>query len=167
MKEFDMNAPLRDAKTLMAEKIIDGTQCPCCTQHAQIYTYRLYATSAMALIKLYNLDKFNDAGEFHVKDFAEATGLHPRASHFAELRFWELVQKSDRKADKTQKSSGYWSITDKGKAFVEGRIKVKESIRIFNNDFYGFSGDPITIEQALGNKFDYQQAMNGTFKQIK
>lgn len=147
---------LEEAKQYIAENFITGTQCPCCTQMVRQYSYKLYDSSAAALIRLYNLTLFKGDGEFHVKDYAEATEHYTRASHFAELRWWGLIEKMENPSKKAP-SAGYWYITEKGKQFVRNEIKVKESIKMFNNQFHGFEGNEISISEALGTKFDYNQ----------
>jgi hypothetical protein len=151
---------LEEAKAYIAANFEKGSNCPCCNQMVKQYKYKLYDSSAVALIKLYNLTKLlAPETEFHVNQFAEKSAIHPRASHFAELRHWGLVQPSAKDV-KGKKSSGYWSITDEGKKFVEGDLKVPEMIKMFNNECYGKFGDQIDIHAALGNKFKYEDIMN-------
>lgn len=147
---------LEEARQYIAEHFHTGVACPCCKQQVKLYEYRLYGTSAVALIKLYNLTLFSYETEFHVREYAEATSTTPRASHFAELRFWGLIEKSPRE-EKGKKSSGYWSITEKGKQFVRAEITIPEKIKMFNNEFHGFIGGSIDIHHALGNQFNYDE----------
>jgi hypothetical protein len=135
-----------------------GCQCPCCGQYAKIYKYKLFATSAMALIVLYKLSKKSSEEYFHVSSFAEQIKFKKRSPHFAELRFWGLIESSKEKhIDK--KHSGYWKITKKGIDFVQNKIKVDEYILIYNNQYLGFDGDKISIKHALSNKFSYEELM--------
>jgi len=153
---------LEEAKQFIAENFYVGTPCPCCGQQVKQYEYKLYDSSASALIRLYNLTLFKGEGEFHVRDFAEATQLYTRASHFAELRFWGLIEKGE-KTSKNTPSAGFWRITEKGKQFVRNEITVKSSIKMFNNQFQGFSGDLISIKECLGTKFNYADIFNVNF----
>lgn len=124
-----------------------------------MYDYKLYASSAFALARLFRLGD----GYHHVKQFAEATDHTPRAPHFAELRFWELVTPATDNPDPKKKSSGYWAITDKGKQFVKGQITVPSRILVFNNKFRGFSAKSVdtNFRQAFGNEFNYEEVMAG------
>lgn len=155
-----MNIPdfdtLDEAKAFLRDNWDKGTNCPCCGQRVQRYNYKLFASSAFALIRLYRLGE----GEHHIKQFAEATANTPRAPHFAELRFWHMVEASTND-DPTKKASGYWKITDAGKQFVEGTLRVKSRILMYNNKFVGFApnSEIISIREALGNKFDYEELM--------
>lgn len=70
--------------------------------------------------------------------------------------------------DPKKKASGFWRITDKGKQFADGIIKVQSRILVYNNTFQGFSdkSELIGIKEALGNKFDYSELMEREFEPI-
>jgi len=146
-----------EAKAFLRANFNKGAVCPCCTQYVKLYMYKLYDTSARALILL---SKMGD-GFHHIKDYAEASTNRPRAAHFAELRFWDFIEKSDEKAE-GKKASGYWAITNEGRAFVQGMVDARHKVLIFNNHFYGFVGRKVSIHEALGAKFDYEDLMGVT-----
>lgn len=136
-----------------------NSTCPCCSQKVNMCSYKIYDSSALALIKLKQLtDKKKKP--YHVYDFAESTALHVRASHYADLRHWGLIEPF-KSNDPKKKSSGFWTITQKGIDFVEGKIRLPEKIKMFNNTFFGYDGDDIDIIQALGQKFNYYEIMLG------
>lgn len=156
-----MITSIDEAKQYLKDNWEDGCACPACGQHVQLYDYKLFATSAYALLLLYKLDKeFPREIYFHISRYAEAGEGKIRSPHFAELRFWGLIAKRDAVAkDPTKKSSGYWCITAKGKSFIEGDITVPSRILVFNNKFRGFSdkAEQIAIRKAFDNKFDYTE----------
>lgn len=157
---------IAEAKEHLKENWEKGVDCPACGQHVQLYRYPLFATSAYALIELYKLTINNYPEEyFHVNKFAEAKAGKIRSPHFAELRFWGLVQAMDKKT-KEKNSSGYWAITEKGKRFVERSLKVPKYIKIYNNKFVGHEGDEISITDALGNKFNYADLIQGSVDKV-
>lgn len=150
----------QEAKQYLRANFKKGCKCPTCGQRVQLYNYKLFASSAFALIRLSKLK-----GEWHhIKDFAEATATTPRAPHFAELRFWGMVEPMPLNEDPKKKSSGFWRITDKGRMFVSGMLEVQSRILVYNNNFVGFASNSelITIKQALGNQFDYEELMKTT-----
>lgn len=149
-----------EAKKFLRANFEEGTECPCCGQRVQLYKYKMFATSALALLYLYRLDKKYPAeGMFHVSKYAEAIKNEKiRSPHFAELRFWGLIYGLDHKT-KEANSSGYWGITKKGREFVEDKISVPQYVRIFNNKCVRLEGSDITIKDALTNKFDYEELM--------
>ena len=131
-----------------------GTICPCCSQFVKVYKYKLYANSIKALIELSHLGP----GFHHISKYAEATKHRPRAAHFADLRHWGFIRKSMEPVD-GKKSSGFWEITLEGHKFIYGKTTAKERVRIFNNNLFGFEGEEISVLQALGNKFNYDELM--------
>lgn len=150
-----------EARDYLRKHWEDGCKCPACGQHVQLYDYKLFATSAYALILLYRLGKNSSDKYFHISEYAESNQSKARAPHFAELRFWGLIEKAPNN-DPAKKSSGYWAITDKGKQFVEGELQVQSRILVYNNKFQGYSkkSELITIKQALNNRFDYSELMS-------
>jgi len=136
-----------------------NSTCPCCSQKVNMCSYKIYDSSALALIKLKQLND-KKAQPYHVYDFAEAKVLHVRASHYADLRHWGLIEPF-KSNDPKKKSSGFWKITQKGIDFVEGKIRLPEKIRMYNNTFFGYDGEEIDIIHALGQKFNYYEIMLG------
>ena len=72
--------------------------------------------------------------------------------------------KKEKDIDDHKKSSGVWSITDKGVDFIFNRIAVPSHIIIFNKKFYGYESDinkfkEIAIRTALTDKFDFNELM--------
>lgn len=162
-KKLTSEDTIGEARKELRENWEKGINCICCGQRVQLYNYKLFASSAIALIRLYSLTRENYGHKtyFHIKDYAEAGEGRPRAHHFAELRFWGLIEKSTENPDSAKKSSGYWKITEKGKNFVEGKLKVHSRILIFNNTFAGYAknSELINIKDSLENKFDYTELM--------
>lgn len=164
---FSLDSTLKEVKAFLRAGFTKGVDCPACGQHVQQYEYKLFATSAFALIELYKLDQRSPNGSgdfFHIKDYAEASGNRLRAPHFAELRFWGLVVKAPND-DPKKKASGYWAITQKGREFVRGLIPVPSRILVFNNKFCGFSDKAVDIKinEALGNDFNFEEVMGEDF----
>ena len=161
MEKIEDHNTVKEARDYLIKGLHDGVECPVCCQHAQIYRYKLYATSAQALIRLYALTQtFPSVVYWHISNYAEAATDRPRAPHFAELRFWGLIARRENPKP-GQNSAGYWCITEKGKAFVRGEISLHSRILVFNNTFQGFedNSESISIRDALQNKFNYQELM--------
>ncbi len=153
---------IQEGKQFLRDNFRQGAKCPCCGQMVKCYRYKLYATSARALIELYKLDQRNpEVGYFHVSEYAEAKNGQPRAPHFAELRFWGLIERMPHDGNPHKKSLGFWAITHKGRQFVRKEQKLWAKILVYNNTFQGFdeSAGTVGIDEALGNGFDYQELM--------
>jgi len=152
MKPTDMITTIEEAKKFLNDNFEEGTNCPCCTQNVKQYKVKLTGGMASVLIKFY---KEREKGWLHpIKDFKTING------DYAKLRHWGLLRKNENNTDPSVKASGLWAITIAGISFIEGDCLVPEKVKLFNNQFYGYSGEQITIRQALGNKFNYEELMN-------
>ncbi len=157
-----------------AKKLI-GTEVECSECDA-VYTVRkrsLNATMARQLIALYRYfkdpDSFrnpsislkDDVGEWvHANRYL--TGLSMQGE-CAKLRFWGLLE--ERSGNKTDGNphSGYFRITPYGVQFVEGKQAAWKFMLTRNRDgCLGLIEDQtITIQQALGNEFNYAKEVHG------
>tara|TARA_R110002153_G_scaffold241842_1_gene397018 strand:- start:109 stop:555 length:447 start_codon:yes stop_codon:yes gene_type:complete len=147
-----MITTIEEAKKFLNDNFEEGTECPCCNQNVKLHPFKLTGGVASILIKFY---KARDKGWVHpIKEFNTING------NYAKLRHWGLIEKNKNNSDPSVKASGLWRITIAGISFVDGDCLVPEKVKLFNNKFYGYSGGQITIRQALGNKFNYEQLMN-------
>ncbi len=140
---------LHDAMEEFQAKVKKGTNCPCCGRFSKQYKRKLNSGMAQILIKIYKLfsnESVHLQNEFlHFKDIAIR-------NEYSKLKHWGLLE---------QGQLGYWRITDLGVQFVLGHIEIPRHIILFNNELLGFSGEKVTIQQALGDKFNYNELMNG------
>ena len=51
-------------------------------------------------------------------------------------------------------------VTDKGEAFLKNQLKIPMYARVYNGRVFGFEGNPTSIKDALGAKFDYSDLMS-------
>ena len=128
-----------------------GTHCPCCGQFAKYYKRKLNSAAAIGLIKLHKLD----GGYHHVSEL----DVSRSGGSFALLRHWGLIAPKPND-DSGKRCSGYWKITPSGTLFALNIISVPSHIVIYNNRPIWHAGDMIDIEDALGDKFNYEELMN-------
>jgi hypothetical protein len=148
---------LGQAKMMLRTKLMEGATCPCCQQHAQMYSRPITSAMAAALILLYRHQLDNSSMTwFHAENFFKDRKNIPSSirGDFSKLRFWGLIQ-----AD--EDSEGYYRVTSKGIDFIKGHIKVESNVKIYNNKDYGFKGNYVTIHQCLKKKFNYELLMKG------
>jgi len=130
----------------------EGGTCPCCTQFVKVYRRSIHASEARALI----LAESAHGGEwFHVPTFADCARL---GGSWAMLRRWGLIEENTAPRDDGGRA-GYWRITAEGRAFVRGEIKVPKYAQIFDNVLLGHIGEPVSIDDALGSKFDRNELL--------
>ncbi|AYP70039.1 hypothetical protein I5G62_gp53 [Mycobacterium phage CRB2] len=131
----------------------EGGECPCCTQRVKVYSRSIHASEARALI----LAEREHGGEwFHAPTFADTAQL---GGSWAMLRRWGLIEENTIPREDGGRA-GYWRITEHGQAFVRGEVKVPKYSRIFDNHLLDHVGEPVSIIEALGDRFDYRALMS-------
>lgn len=154
--DLPYNPSLIQAKAWLRQRIRDGEKCPCCNQYVKIYKRSIHHTIAHSLIQLYRISAMTPDGWVHVPTMLRGTG---ERGEVGKARYWGLVEEATEKRDDGGRA-GYWRLTDIGRKFVENRWVVKRHALVFDSRCLGFEGDHISITDALGDKFDYQELMN-------
>lgn len=141
-------------KADVKSKLLEGSECPTCTQFAKLYPVKVPAVAVKDLIRLYNLVN-GEAWEYqHVNEFANLA-----SRSFAKLAFWELIE-AEANEDTAKRTSGMWCLTSLGKQFVEQSVKIPNRAYIYDSQRRAYSKDLVDIKTALGNKFNYEELMN-------
>jgi len=153
---------LDDAKAWVQSNLRTGVVCPACGQFCKVYKRKLNSTMALALVMIYQhfrlhpRDTWLHVPAFLVKVKRDSTIAGGDA---AKLRFWGVIepQKGER-ADGSDRV-GRYSITSVGRQFVEGKIAVPRYIYLYNQALLRLSEEMITIQEALGDRFNYNELM--------
>lgn len=124
----------------------NGVHCPCCKQFVKVYNRKLHSGMAVALIHMYNHRNADDK-------FDITTHVRTKNGDTAKLREWGLITQDEHC------ESGVWKVTELGKQFVTGRVRVPSHGAFYIGTFLVLNGDDITIVDALGSKFDYNELM--------
>ena len=149
MKSFE---DMSEAKEYLKDNWYTGVDCPCCGQFVKRYKRKLTTSMAVGLISLFNQSS-GMGEEVHIKKIKGVNG-----GEFAQLKRWGLVSDSFNN-DTSKRTSGMWTITDKGKQFVLGFIRVPMYCETYNGKTLSFSNESTDIRQALGNRFNYKEMM--------
>ncbi len=147
--EFDFDTPV-------AENSETGYRCKCCGTFIKTYTRSLNSSMCLVLLLMVKHKKF---GYFHVEDWLKEIGRPELRADYHKLRFYNFLEKKIGDRSDGSPRNGMYRITSFGIMFAEGKITAKSKFKILNNQFKGFSGKDITIQEALGNKFSYQELM--------
>ncbi len=168
-----LSSPADELKKLVFEKLTgDGVVCPCCDQFCKLYRRKLNSGMARALIAIATVQNRveTQTRELDINFFVETPKLRFSNGEYARLRWWGLLEqrklRQDEKESGEKKNSGRWRLTDKGRQFVEGKIRIPRDIFIYNNVVTGFSIEDISIHEALGKKFNYDELMKPFFETI-
>lgn len=143
---------LAEARRILGERAHDGMRCPCCDQMVKIYRRQVYAEMAKFLTQIYR-----GAG----REWCHTPSLVPelRGGDTAKLVHWGLIESMPGEREDGSKRTGWWRVTEKGEQWLHGRVSIPKYALIYNGEFLGFDGGPVTIHDALGERFDYRELM--------
>lgn len=156
---LDDRTSIGKARLWLFERYKKGVDCPCCGQTVRLYPRPI--TSAMAF------------GLMIVGKYQEATGEEwaylPRVipnvtinSPFCMLQHWELIRPRPGERPDGSHRNGWWSITESGREYIDPAIalKVPRWALVYNSRCEGFRGDHLSIQEALGTKYDHAAMMD-------
>jgi len=154
---MELTKTLEEAKKFIRRGFRKGCHCPACGQYVKEYKRPLNSGMARILIEMYRL---GDSEYHHVKDHLRKNSIK-NGHDWTLLRFWGLIDPMIKEEeDKGATKLGLWRITDQGKAFVRGEIRISRRIRMYNKKMLGFEPNEMTtIQEALGDHFSYEQLM--------
>lgn len=142
--------PLQDAIDFVDTRAEAGVECPCCQQFVKIYRRKLHREMATFLIRLvtrYQLTR----GWTHAREL-DAVGTRKSSTDASYLVHWGLLERQGR---------GEYKPTYEGIEFAMNRLRVSKYVHLRNNKPEAFSGPLISVVDALGSPFDYQELMRG------
>lgn len=157
---FTDSMTLGEVRAGMRPLVDKGHPCPCCTQLVKVYRRTMTAVATRALIALYLEAGFEYAHmptvmRKRVADSAGQGGISTLAHN------WGLMEPMPGQRDDGSNRMGWWRITDLGHRFVLGQATVPKYARTFNGRCLGLVGEPVTVMDALGKKFNYAELMAG------
>lgn len=154
-QNVDDETTLAGARSWVAGRLYDGVKCPCCDQHAQLYQRKLNSGIAHALILLYQAG----AGHMWVHKPTVLKGKGASARDESIARYWGLLEEESTVKRDDGGRAGYWRLTARGVQFVRNVAAVPKYARIYNGHCRQLIGEPVTISQCLGSRFDYRELM--------
>jgi hypothetical protein len=152
MNPFRDDMTLSEARELLRTLVEEGHECPVCRRLAKIHKRTIHTSMASGLVKLYRVSGGDTSRYIEIADHME----HRELADFAKLAYWDLVVPEFGVRDDGSKRVGRWRITAKGIAFVLGRSKVA---RCYAKRCLALVGEPISIQDALGQNFNYGELM--------
>lgn len=162
-----MMETIKQAKEFLRANFSKGCKCPACGQRVMLYKRKINSGMALFLIGLYRLDKRQQDSVpgmisrefFSNKQIMKEMNINTSSLDYSVLRHFGLIE--PRVSEDGKKDSGYWKITHLGFMFVKHGKEHPKYVFLFNNKRQGFSEEKTTINQALGDKFDFQELMKG------
>lgn len=142
----------------MNQDIKTGYKCQCCGQFVKEYHRKINSSMALVIFLMYKHDKKDF---FHVEKWLKSIGKPELRADYHKLRFWGLIEAKVGEREDGSKRNGFYKITGRGIMFAEGKLTVPEKAVLLNNVFQRFEGGEIKIKEAMGNRFNYDELMNG------
>jgi hypothetical protein len=149
---------LQDAQEYLRQNVRRGTMCPCCGGSAKIWKRPLNSTMARGMILLYRLSP-TPSPWIH---FNREIGRKINCGEYGLLPWWGLTERKEGKRADGNPNSGYYRITEVGRAFTEDRLRISRYIYLYNDALLDRQedGDGTTsIREALGKNFNYDELM--------
>lgn len=148
------NTSVQTAEDWTMNAAHDGAECPCCGQLVKVYRRKLYSAMAYALLLIHRSREGKEDPWVHVPTLLNGHGTVARGGDFAKLVHWDLLEAH-------AKANGFYQMTDKGVQFIECRIAVPVAVYIYNGARLDWdSSEMITVVDALGEKFNYEELMS-------
>lgn len=145
---------LGDVKAWLTERLLKGVKCPACQQLARVYKRTVTSASARTLIAAV---RRHGRDWFHMSTLESAIGNKSRGET-AKLVYWGLIEKDPERRDDGGISS-WFRVTENGRLFMQGSITVPKYALTYDAQLIRHEGPEISIRDALGNKFSYEELM--------
>lgn len=140
-------------------------RCTQCGQPTNTYHRTISSGMGWKLVRLMRYDAQFPGDFAHVSQFDVAGGRGESGI----LAHWGMVEER-RNTDGRKKTSGYWRLTEFGKAFVRMEQYVpRYAIVASRNILLGFAGMPVGIRHVLkkDNAFDYAALMQSPIPELR
>ena len=151
--ETDLFTTLDESKEWLQENIDGGAICPCCFKLDKVYRRKISTGSVKILARVYRLAaRHPDRRFFHSSEFSEING-----HEWTKFKHLGLLEEAEN-ADKTKKTSARWSISERGKAFCRGTLRIPEELILYHDKLIGVTEVNKYINEFWPN-FNYQELM--------
>lgn len=151
-------ASLGDVRELLRRHREEGVVCPCCDQLAKSYWRKLYSRMARWLVWL--MQEYEKRPRWLHVDEPGSLALRGPGGDHAKLLYWYLVESLPHHGVSSEKrDSGLWRPTASGMRFAKGEIRVPSHVHLYDGKLLGYSQETITIQDALGEHYDYAELM--------
>ena len=149
--EFPDDMTLGEAREKLRKMAEEGTTCPLCTQNVKVWRRKIHASMAVLLIRMWRAAQ---------GDWVYLPDLPQKSRDGAGLAYWGLIVEATEKREDGGRA-GWWKITPPGVNWVLARATVPKYARVYDGRMLNLLGEPVTIQDALGTKFNYRDLMEG------
>lgn len=151
MTSFRDDMTLKEARDLLRTLVDDGHACPLCTRFAKVYRRKVTSSMARMLIRMY---RAGGTDWVYLPSLRDGNG----AMDTTMTQYWGLIEEERVKREDGGRA-GWWRLTPLATRFVLGQATVPKYARIYDGRCLGLTGEPVTIHDCLGSKFNYRELM--------
>jgi len=165
-KTFDSPGP--SSPTIKSERMritaaaINGAEekCPVCNRLMKVYKRNIHAEMIIWLIELCKLTE-EVGSDWHTTVEIIKCSQHLKAggTNGTLLVHWGLIEKIPEE-NRAGGPAGRYRITEKGFDFLYRKGTVPERVHFFCDKVIGYSEEHVSVKQALGKRFNYQELMD-------
>ena len=149
---------LSEARAWLLANRAAGTRCLCCNRLVKIYPRTFPRATALLMIELWRRNEGRDYS--FVPDILNTmTGTVAQGGDGRKGWLWGLMEQEPGHRDDGSNRRGWWRLTDSGREFVLGEIRVPQIAYVCNNAVLGYSDEFWSIHDALGSEFNYAEMM--------
>jgi hypothetical protein len=149
---------IQAARALVEAQIDEGVICPCCGQTCKLYPRVMYAGMGAWLIWLVL------AYETDPRWYSIHEGPVQRGGDYGKLLHWKLVERAPNDGTGAKRTSGRWRPTPEGSRFARGETRIPSRVYIYDNTVLRVSEETVSIQDVLGEHFNYGMLMSGEFR---
>jgi hypothetical protein len=130
-----------------------GVECPACRQNVAMSVRPFDAKMARLMLAMYRGDPY---GWHHTPSLTgDKGGDSVKSQH------WGLIEGRDGEKADGNPRNGFWRLTELGRRFVRGEVTIPRWALLYNEERHALDGPPITIQEALGTDFNYNEIIRG------
>lgn len=145
---------LAEAIHEVRSKAEKGSTCPCCGRFVKLYKRKLSAEMVVFLIALCREYR----GDF--LDIRKLETWSYQRGDYAYLAHWGLVEQQDGN-EEGKRGSAHWKPTEAAFRFILRSALMPSHIHMLCGDYLGHSGKLVSVDDALGERFNYDELMKG------
>lgn len=146
----------------------EKTICPCCSQEVGSREEKLYIGHLLLLQRWFNLYKSTGRLYHHYRDVCKyvSENYNVNTTDYTNLEDFKLIAKKP-KNKKEGNSNGFWTITQRGVAFLQGKYKIpKVLLKINKKSVLEISDEQIGVHD-INQYFQYDQIFDKTLIEKK
>jgi len=142
---------LERARRIFAKKLVGGREpCPVCRRSAQVNPFHLNKNLVHTL--MYMVQQCGPSGKKFISMKSEDLPKGFRAKDYSKLAYWGFIKKRGDEGKNTP-SSGYWTVTNKGRRFASYQEKAPKVAFVYDKEVIDFSDEEIWCTQVKGYNY--------------